>query len=436
MTQGASFVKETQSHETVGLWAYLGSQSASVPDEVNNFIQNFTEDKFTVLFAELEQVAPLIYSYGEELAVHCLTAIGSILREAWPNSLIQKLGFDKFIIVMPCNDSQQKLSKEIADVLKKVKEYGIRVKKTPVYLQLKFGASEFINNSDNSITEALDRAYIALHEIRNVEGSNFSVFSAESEKLKDFKSQVQLASFFLSAIENNQLRLAFQPLVKASTGEITSYEALLRIVTEDSQIISAGPFIPVAENFGFIDIIDKYVLKLVVRELGLDPSVRIAMNVSNLTVSNHEWMELATELLKDEKIASRLTVELTETGLEKSLNKIDTFVERLQSYGVRIAIDDFGAGYTSFKQLKMISADVLKIDGIFVKDIAENHDSRLFVKTLLEFSRAYNLKTVAEFVETGEIAKILMDLGVDYLQGFYFGHAYNFRPWINDDRIV
>ena len=64
------------------------------------------------------------------------------------------------------------------------------------------------------------------------------------------------------------------------------------------------------------------------------------------------------------------------------------------------------------------------------------HDSRLFVKTLLEFSRAYNLKTVAEFVETGEIAKILMDLGVDYLQGFYFGHAYNFRPWINDDRIV
>lgn len=434
MTQHAQFSKEKQPQENVSLWEHLGSQSVSIPREIEAFIQNHNVENFIVLFAELEQVAPLIFSYGEALAVECLEAIENALSEKWKDSVIQKLGFDKFIIVLPRNNSANSLEREIAEVLKKVKEYGIRIKDTPVYLQLKIGAADFA--ADSYIAEALDKAYIALHEIRNVEGVNFSLFSAESEKLKDFKSQVQLASYFLSAIENNQLRLAFQPLVKASTGEVTSYEALLRIVTEDSQIITAGPFIPVAENFGFIDIIDKYVLKLVVRELGLDPKVRIAMNVSNLTVSNNEWMELASELLKDESIASRLTVELTETGLEKSLNKIDSFVEKLQSYGVKIAIDDFGAGYTSFKQLKMISADVLKIDGVFVKDIVENHDSRLFVKTLLEFSRAYNLKTVAEFVETGEIARILMELGVDYLQGFYFGHAYNFRPWISDDRIV
>lgn len=434
MTQSIKLAKEKQTKENLSLWEYLGLQSASIPAGVEFFIKSHKSEKFFVLFVELEQVAPLIYSYGEALAVQCLSAIETVLTESWRDSVVQKLGFDKFIIVIPEDNSANGLEKRIAEVLKKVKEYGIRIKDTPVYLQLKIGAADF--SVDSSIPEALDKAYIALHEIRNVEGVNFSLFEAESEKLKDFRSQVQLASYFLSAIENNQLRLAFQPLVKASTGEVTSYEALLRIVTEDSQIITAGPFIPVAENFGFIDIIDKYVLKLVVRELGLDPNVKIAMNVSNLTVSNNEWMELASELLKDDSIASRLTVELTETGLEKSLNKIDSFVEKLQAYGVKIAIDDFGAGYTSFKQLKMISADILKIDGVFVKDIVENHDSRLFVKTLLEFSRAYNLKTVAEFVETGEIARILMELGVDYLQGFYFGHAYNFRPWINDDRIV
>lgn len=434
MAQKVEIVSNKKPHESLSLWEYLGLQSASIPTEVEYFVKSHKNKDFTVLFVELEQVAPLIYSYGEALAVECLKAIESVLKNYWNDSAIQKLGFDKFIIVLPRSGNSEQLENDVAEVLKKVKEYGIRIKDTPVYLQLKIGAAEL--NAGMQITDALDKAYISLHEIRNVEGVNFSLFRAESEKLKDFRSQVQLASYFLSAIENNQLRLAFQPLVKASTGEVKSYEALLRIVTEDSQIITAGPFIPVAENFGFIDVIDKYVLKLVVRELGLDPNVRIAMNVSNLTVSNNEWMELATELLKDESIASRLTVELTETGLEKSLNKIEAFVERLQSYGVKIAIDDFGAGYTSFKQLKMISADVLKIDGVFVKDIVENHDSRLFVKTLLEFSRAYNLKTVAEFVETGEIAKILMELGVDYLQGFYFGQAHNFRPWIKDDRIV
>lgn len=434
MTQNLQFMEENQTQKNIGLWEHLGIKGTPILKEIESFVRNHKKQNFSILFAELEQVAPLIYSYGEALTVECLDAIENCLRENWSDSVIQKLGFDKFIIALPLSNSLHLLEEEVANALKKVKEYGIRIKKTPVYLQLKVGAAEF--TSDIPISDALDRAYIALHEIRNIEGVNFSLFNAESEKLRDFKSQVELASYFLSAIENNQLRLAFQPLVQASTGEVKSYEALLRIVTDDGQIITAGPFIPVAENFGFIDIIDKYVLKLVVRELGLDPNVKIAMNVSSLTVSNNEWMELASTLLKDESIASRLTVELTETGLEKSLNKIGCFVEKLQSFGVRIAIDDFGAGYTSFKQLKMISADVLKIDGVFVKDIVENHDSRLFVKTLLEFSKAYNLKTVAEFVETGEIARILMELGVDYLQGFYFGQAYNFRPWIVDDRIV
>ncbi len=84
----------------------------------------------------------------------------------------------------------------------------------------------------------------------------------------------------------------------------------------------------------------------------------------------------------------------------------------------------------------MINVDILKIDGAFIRDIIENPESKLFVNMLLNFAKAYNLKTVAEFVETGEIAKILMDLGVDYLQGFYFSKALNYRPWIKEDKII
>ena len=122
------------------------------------------------------------------------------------------------------------------------------------------------------------------------------------------------------------------------------------------------------------------------------------------------------------------------SNMHKNLNKVIEFVDTVQSLGCQIAIDDFGAGYTSFTQLKLLNADIIKIDGIFIRDIVDNHDSRLFVKTLIDFAKAFCLQTVAEFVETGDIAKNLIDLGVDYLQGYYFGKALNYRPWVNGDK--
>jgi EAL domain-containing protein (putative c-di-GMP-specific phosphodiesterase class I) len=104
----------------------------------------------------------------------------------------------------------------------------------------------------------------------------------------------------------------------------------------------------------------------------------------------------------------------------------------LQAMGCLVALDDFGSGYTSFRQLKAISVDMVKIDGAFVKDIAQSADNQFFVKTLMQFAQGFGLQTVAEFVENGEIAKILMEMGVDYLQGYYLGKPENHRRWLNE----
>ncbi len=104
----------------------------------------------------------------------------------------------------------------------------------------------------------------------------------------------------------------------------------------------------------------------------------------------------------------------------------------LQAQGCQVALDDFGSGYTSFRQLKALSVDMVKIDGAFVKDLVDNADNRFFVKTLLDFTRGFGLKSVAECVENGEIAKMLMELGVDYLQGYYFGKPMNYRKWLKE----
>jgi EAL domain-containing protein (putative c-di-GMP-specific phosphodiesterase class I) len=129
-------------------------------------------------------------------------------------------------------------------------------------------------------------------------------------------------------------------------------------------------------------------------------------------------------------IASRLIIEITETAAHRDMRRTAYFVASMQEMGCTVALDDFGSGYTSFRQLKALSVDMVKIDGSFVKDMTENSDNHFFVKTLLDFTRCFGLESVAEFVETGETAKALMELGVDYQQGYYFGKPENFRSWL------
>ncbi len=155
--------------------------------------------------------------------------------------------------------------------------------------------------------------------------------------------------------------------------------------------------------------------------------------MSNNTTENNIWLERITELLtQTPDIASRLVVELTETAVHRDLRRTAFFVASLQSLGCMVALDDFGSGYTSFRQLKALSVDMVKIDGVFIKDLATSTDSQFFVKTLLDFAKGFGLKTVAEFVENGEITKILMDMGVDYMQGYYLGKPENHRSWLSE----
>jgi len=172
---------------------------------------------------------------------------------------------------------------------------------------------------------------------------------------------------------------------------------------------------------------------MVVDELRNAPDVTLAFNVSNLTTENGVWLDTLTNLLKETpEIASRLIVEITETAVLRDLRRTAYFVASIQSMGCQVALDDFGSGYTSFRQLKALSVDMVKIDGVFIKDLAQSSDNRFFVKTLLDFAQGFGLQTVAEFVETGEVTKVLMEMGVDLMQGYYFGKPNNHRNWLNE----
>lgn len=281
-----------------------------------------------------------------------------------------------------------------------------------------------------SAHDALDKAYVASNSTQMAPHRTFDLTRNEADQCRQ---QMGLANYFFNAYKEKRLRLAYQPIINSKTGEVAHHEALLRIVSNTGKISSAGPLIPVAEKMGMIDLVDTMVMELVIDELRRAPNVHLAFNVSNHTTENTAWLEAISAKLHDTpEVASRLMVEITETAVHRDLRRAAYFVASLQSLGCLVALDDFGSGYTSFRQLKALSVDLVKIDGVFIKDIADSADNRFFVKTLLDFAQAFGLETVAEFVENGEIAKILMEMGVDYLQGYYLGKPQNHRSWLNE----
>jgi EAL domain-containing protein (putative c-di-GMP-specific phosphodiesterase class I) len=192
----------------------------------------------------------------------------------------------------------------------------------------------------------------------------------------------------------------------------------------------AGQFMPVVEDLGMIRSVDRTVLERAVKELAIYPDARMAINVSGLTTTDRSWMRSAVGLLRGQPdIAERMIVEITETAGLEDLEACCRFVSTLRDLGCEVALDDFGAGYTSFKHLKQLAVNKVKIDGAFVRNLGENPDNLVFIRTLIRLARTFNLETVAECVETEAEAELLLNEGVHYMQGYAFGKPDLEVPW-------
>jgi EAL domain-containing protein (putative c-di-GMP-specific phosphodiesterase class I) len=190
----------------------------------------------------------------------------------------------------------------------------------------------------------------------------------------------------------------------------------------DGELVSAGHFIEISEQLGLSRLIDKRTLEMALALLKRHPELTLSVNVSSLTANDPEWLATLQRLTADDPaLTRRLIVEITETSVIVDMDMMKSFVDTLRELGCRIAIDDFGAGYTSFKNLKALQVDMVKIDGAFVKDLMADQADQAFIRTMVELARNFKLETVAEWVGDEEAARFLSRAGIDYLQGYYFG---------------
>ena len=274
-----------------------------------------------------------------------------------------------------------------------------------------------------TINDAMARAQEALHSARLRGYGQFTAYSHSSSRQARRRHNAELSSELVAAFNERRFTLAYQPVVDAHTREPVFHEALLRLVRPNLAASKAADFIALSERLGLIRLIDRRALELVFETLA-ETDARLSFNVSAETVADSEWLaHLSAALSGQPQLARRLIVEITETAVIRNLEEAPRFVTLLHDLGCRVAIDDFGAGFSSFRSLRELDVDLVKIDGAFVENLTSNRDDRVFAQTLIELARNFDIKTVAERVQDEEAAAILAGWGVDYLQGNLLGAA-------------
>ncbi len=236
-----------------------------------------------------------------------------------------------------------------------------------------------------------------------------------------------------TAVQHGEVMLAFQPVVTAGQPDKPAfYEGLVRITDATGRVIPAREFIGQIETRETGRIIDCLALEKGLATLAKFPDLRLSINMSARSIGYARWMRtLDKGLGRDPTIAERLILEITESSAMLVPELVVGFMTELQRAGVGFALDDFGAGYTSFRFLKDFFFDILKIDGQFIQGIASNADNQVLTAALLSIGRQFDMVTIAESVERAEDAAYLTALGLDCLQGYYFGAPTVRPPWLD-----
>ncbi|WP_418152574.1 EAL domain-containing protein [Litorimonas sp. RW-G-Af-16] len=234
----------------------------------------------------------------------------------------------------------------------------------------------------------------------------------------------------IAALNERRISIAYQPIIDARTRDLHHYECLLRLRREDGEIISAGNIIMAAEKLGLINLLDRRALELAAETLHTMPDIHLALNVSAATIKDEAAVEDYLTALKSlGPMAQRLTLELTETAALDDPGLASFFSVETRKLGCDFAIDDFGSGYTTFRNLMAIEADSIKIDGSYIQGIATEPHKETFVRMMVDLAQTFSVKTVAEMVDNRADAELLRRLGVDYLQGYMFGYPSAAPAW-------
>lgn len=419
-----SFVAEQAAHNSCQAADPAGQLDRTRLPQAIAAVLGRAERKLTTsgfLMISVNNLSAINEAFGFEIGDEVLAATATIIKSKLRSGdILGRYSSNKFgVILREAGSGAMRIAAE--RFIKAIREVPIRTSSCQLAATISIGGV-LLPDQATTVHQVFSRSLLALSTAKTHRIDSFVCFDSDHAQEMAWQRRLTIADDIMSALESDRMCLVLQPIINAKSRRADLFECLLRMKTTDGKLLSAGEFIPFAEQFGLLGHIDRRTLKLAVGLLRNYPRLSLSVNVSSITASDKDWLTTLRELTGCERaVTERLVLEITETNVIDDIDQAVAFVDKLREMGCRVAIDDFGAGYTSFKNLKLLPVDLLKIDGSFVKNLANDAADRIFVKTMVELADAFGIETVAEWVGDEESAQILTRVGITYLQGFHFG---------------
>ena len=387
----------------------------------NALLKDISQQKTsTVILIDIDKFSIINELYGEENGDFILVEFSNRIQKYFSSDKfkIYRVGADKFAVLAKDESITVDICKTISY---KFTEYidstGIQLETTDDIIDLNVTVG-IAQSQDSHAYEYAQRV------IQNARSKFIQVMvynEDEYEKKDDFKNNIKWIKKLKDGIHSGNFRPYFQPIVDTNTKEVYKYESLIRYIEDDGTEIPPYIFLPIAKKAKLYPIVIKVMLVNVIN-IVREKQIRVAVNVSFEDIVNKDTYDfIIMTLVSNPEEAKLIDFEILESEEIKNFDLVKDFIKEVKSYGCSVGVDDFGAGYSNFNMLETLDIDFVKIDGSLIKDIVQLPKQELIVETIASFCHKLGIKTVAEFVSCEEVYNSVKKLGIDYIQGYYFG---------------
>jgi len=293
-----------------------------------------------------------------------------------------------------------------------------------------------VSIASNSVAPILENTDLTLKFLKKDNTQRVLEYNDNLNLKTDIEENMKILEHIKNAIKEDRIVPFFQPIINLKTSKIEKYEALVRLKLDDNTYLTPFKFLDIAKKSSYYRFITKTMIEKTLMMAKEYPQYRFSINISMIDIQDHKLTKMLFKILTaNPEAANRLDIELLESENLRNLVVVQDFIKRLQTFGSEILIDDFGTGYSNFTYFSDLDIDIVKIDGSIVREIGINKRKLHMLKSIHKFSDGMNMKNIAEFVETKEVAILLREIGVEYAQGYYFSQPIE-RPLESDEVII
>lgn len=385
-----------------------------------------------VLWFDLDDFKEVNDTLGHRAGDELLVGVANfLLQHTRAAGLVARIGGDEFAILVP-EATAADVERAVERLVTEMAQQRFAISGHTLAVSASVGAVVYPDHGA-SVEELLSRADVAMYVAKERGSGRHVLWSAEHGGDPTTRTRLEWSERIRHAVENDAVVVFAQPIAHSSTGDIASYELLMRLPgDEPGHLIMPGDFLPAAERLGLIRQLDRWMVMNAIRIVAERPEIGVVfVNLSGRVFSDEGLLEaIEEEFERTGADPSRVGFEITETAAISDVTCARELITGLRRLGCRLALDDFGAGFSSFYYLRNLPIDCVKIDGAFVQQLATSEEDRHLVRAIVELARALGIDTVAEYVEDEETLRIVREIGVTFAQGYHLG-----RPMPLDEAL-